>query len=268
MQYIKYPRTEHLIGSKVLDYDNFNSSIKDTNSTHFPILLDNQYFVVEEKMDGIGLGICFIKDNIFISQRGHLFPLSHTPNLLKNFVSWVNYNEELLYLLLGNRYTLFGEWLEYKHTVFYNNLPSLFLEYDIYDHTENMFLSTEQRYTLLDNQLPSVKVLQQTKTLQLSDIYTLLNQKQSCFNNDCWNNDYQTMIKQFPQAQQDTLLQGSYEGFYIKVENSTQTFNRFKFIRKQFFDIVQKNQHWKDKPLIKNKLSSVSLHLQPNYLQY
>lgn len=261
MQYIKYPRTEHLTGSKLLDYDNFHLSIKDKDSASFPILLDNQYFVIEEKMDGIGLGICFIEDNIFVQQRGHLFPLSQTPELLKNFVNWVHYNEELLYLLLGNRYTLFGEWLEFKHTVFYNNLNSHFLEYDIFDHQHNVFLSTEQRYILLNNQIPSVKVLQQTHTLQLSDIGVLLQNKQSFFNNAYWENDYQKMLLKFPQANEDTLQHGRYEGFYIKVENKEQTFSRFKWIRKEFFDIVQQNQHWKNKPIIKNKLSSSSLQL-------
>lgn len=261
MQYIKYPRTEHLIGSKLLDQNYFNLSIKDKDSSSFPLLEQNQHFVIEEKMDGIGLGICFIEDKLYIQQRGHLFPLSQTPELLKNFVNWVNYNEELLYLLIGNRYTLFGEWLEFKHTVFYNNLNSLFLEYDIYDHLEKTFLSTEQRYLLLDNQIPSVKVISKTPTLNLTDIGHLLKQHStSFFNNSQWELDYQKIVSQFPQAALDTLQDGHYEGFYIKVENPLHTLQRFKWIRKEFFDIVQKNQHWKNKPLIKNQTFANSMN--------
>lgn len=262
MQYIKYPRTEHLIGSKLLNQDNFHLNIKDNGSIKFPILQSDQTFVIEEKMDGIGLGICFIDDQVYIQQRGHLFSLSQTPDLLKNFVNWVNYNEELLYLLIGNRYTLFGEWLEYKHTVFYNNLHSYFLEYDMYDHKHNLFLSTEQRYLLLNNQIPSVKVLEQTCHLDLAFIGNLLKtHSTSFFNNSQWQSDYQKMLSHFPQAQQDTLQNGRYEGFYIKVENSTQTLERFKWISKDFFDIVQKNEHWKNKALIKNKLFSNNITL-------
>lgn len=257
MQYIKYPRTEHLLGSKFLDLSNFNTHFKDNEASAFPLLIENQSFVIEEKMDGIGLGICFIDNQVYIQQRGHLFPLEQTPDLLKNFKSWVEYNEELLYCIIGNQYTLFGEWLEFKHTVFYNQLDSLFLEYDIFDHTKNTFLSTNQRYKLIDNQLPSVKVVQQSSSLNLPVIEQLLLTNQySHFNNSQWIKDYQQILTQYPESLNDTIKNGGIEGFYIKIENEYETLQRYKWIRKEFFDIVAQNQHWKNKPIIKNQLHS------------
>lgn len=265
MKYIKYPRTEHLLGSKILDLSHFNQHFQDNDAVSFPILNENEFFVIEEKMDGIGLGICFINDKIHIQQRGHLFPLDETPDLLKNFKFWVQYNEELLYCIIGHRYTLFGEWLEFKHTVFYNHLDSLFLEYDLFDHDNNIFLSTHQRYKIIDNQIPSVKVLQESLSLDLSSIKNLLtNNPKSYFNNSQWDKDYQELIKKYPQSCEDTIKNAGYEGFYIKVENQQQTFHRYKWIRKEFFDIVVQNQHWKDKPLIKNKLKSNSFDYTNN----
>ena len=115
MDYIKYPRTEHLLGSKFLDLDNFNLNFQDKEGLACPSLKNNQHFIIEEKMDGIGLGILFIDGLPHIQQRGHIFPLQEIPDLLKNFKSWVIYNEEMLYCMIGENYTLFGEWLEFKH---------------------------------------------------------------------------------------------------------------------------------------------------------
>lgn len=267
MEYVKYPRTEHLLGSKNLDLSNFDIHYQNNEQLQFPSLNFNESFIVEEKMDGIGLGICFINGLVHIQQRGHLFPLQETPALLKNFKSWVEYNEELLYCIIEEKYTLFGEWLEFKHTVFYNALTSPFLEYDIYDHANNTFLSTSQRYKLINNKLPSVKVIQQLPSLDLNTLKSLLeNYPTSFFTNDLWSKDLLMLKKNFNFVEQDSLQNRGFEGFYIKVENEYETLQRYKWIRKEFFDIVSQNQHWKDKPLIKNIISSTHLNFHNSYI--
>lgn len=253
MNYIKYPRTNHLLGSKFLDESDFNIHYQNKEDFQFPVLKSNESFIIEEKMDGIGVGIFFINDAPYIQQRGHIFSLQDTPELLKNFKKWVILNEELIYCIIGNKYTMFGEWLEFKHTVFYNHLPSLFLEYDIYDHTAQKFLSTTKRYKLINLQLPSVKVIQETPTLSLINMKQLLTKyPSSFFNNQSWQLDFNTLLKEFPQVEKDSIKNASYEGFYIKIENEDHTIERLKWIRKEFFDIVQLNQHWKNKPRINN----------------
>lgn len=261
MDYVKYPRTEHLLGSKFLDESHLNIHYKNNEEFDFPILKENQSFIIEEKMDGIGLGIFFVDDKIHIQQRGHIFNLSDIPDLLHNFKSWLQFNEELLYCIIGNQYTLFGEWLEYKHTVFYNHLPSLFLEYDMFDHKTQQFLSTNSRSELINNQILSVKVIKQTSSLSLSIISEILQDNPfSYFNNKNWQADFNQLVVQFPSITQDTLKKSSYEGFYIKIEDEHYTLQRMKWIRKEFFDIVSLNQHWKNKPIIKNLSLSSSSH--------
>ena len=260
MNFVKYPRTEHLLGSKFLDSNNFDLNFKNTEQISFPILSNDELFIIEEKMDGIGLGICFINDIPHIQQRGHIMSIDKLPYLLKNFKTWIQHNEELLYCMLTSQYTLFGEWLEYKHTVFYNNLPSLFLEYDIFDHKNNLFLSTEKRYEVIKNQLPSVKVVLKTPIINLSIIKELISHQDiSHFSNKEWNNDFQQMLLKYSSLINDTLIK-SFEGLYIKIENNEQTKNRFKWIKKDFFNIVLKNNHWKNKPIILNQLQKKSLN--------
>lgn len=258
MEYIKYPRTEHLLGSKFLDQSNFNTHYVNNEQFCFPSLTSTQLFVIEEKMDGIGIGIFFIGDSIHFQQRGHIFNIDNIPDLLKKFKTWALLNEELLFCIVANQYTLFGEWLEFKHTVFYNNLPDFFLEYDIYDHTTQKFLSTNQRYSLINNQLHSVKVLKQTHSLSLEIIHNLLTEyPTSYFNNNSWSDDFNYLCKNLPSLAFDTTKNSSYEGFYIKIEDKEKTLSRMKWIRKEFFDIVKLNEHWKNKQIVTNIKSQI-----------
>ena len=40
-------------------------------------------------------------------------------------------------------YTIFGEWLYAKHTIFYDNLPDYWLGFDIFNGKEFIFLTDE-----------------------------------------------------------------------------------------------------------------------------
>ncbi len=44
---------------------------------------------------------------------------------------------------------MYGEWLYAKHTVFYDNLPHYFMEFDVLDRLTRAFLSTTARRELL-----------------------------------------------------------------------------------------------------------------------
>ena len=93
----------------------------------------------------------------------------------------------------------------------------------------------------------------QTSELNLPSIKNLLlNNVKSHFNNEDWSADFKKLQLKFPKIHEDTVKNAGTEGFYIKVENEQQTLQRYKWIRKEFFDIVVRNQHWKDKPIIRN----------------
>ena len=55
---------------------------------------------------------------------------------------------------------MYGEWLYAKHSVYYDLLPHYFMEFDVFDKVDKVFLSTKRRMELLkDLPVESVKVL-------------------------------------------------------------------------------------------------------------
>lgn len=258
--FIKYPRTEHLTGSKLLDLGLDFSHFKNSEQTEFKDL--NHTIIVEEKMDGIGLGIGFNEGVSYIQHRGHIYNLNEhaLPFYLKSFVQWFLQYEELFYTLLEDQYVLFGEWLQYTHTVFYDQLPSLFMEYDIYDKREGYFLSTNKRQLILQDyqqEIVSVSILQKSQSLTLGNIEQLLKSsttsigktsqwkfflEQQCQHNSINFNEFLNFI----------LNDCLYEGFYIKTETSDRVTGRYKWIRKSFMDKILSSEHWKHREVIKN----------------
>lgn len=251
----KYPKTNHLIGSKFLDESHFLFNFTDNQQSQFKPLSKNQFYVIEEKMDGIGIGIFFNNGIPFIQHRNHFYELNNLPQLLSGFKLWFDYHKDLIYSIILNDYVLFGEWLEFKHSVFYNNLPSYFLEYDIYDIKNNMFLSTIERDNLIQKRLFSVKVLHICDSLNLKSIHELLKTfNTSFFNNSNWEYDFNNYSNLYKSFYSSTVKNANIEGFYIKIEDNVKVNDRYKWIRKEFFDILLNSNHWKDNQLIKNKL--------------
>jgi hypothetical protein len=251
--FIKYPKTEHLLGSKFLDVGGFSPNFCDNEQIPFSQLTNT--IVIEEKMDGIGIGIGFHNGSPYLQQRGHIYSFHETefPHALLDLKIWLLSHEELFYELLGEQYVIFGEWLQYKHTVFYDSLPCYFLEYDIYNNITNSFLSTAARQKLLHNYkniIHSVPVLEITTSLSLEKINNLFhkfpkstyktlqweqNLKKNCLINHI---DFEITLNQ-------TLNDQLYEGFYIKTENDNNVIGRYKWIRKNFMNILLNGTHWK-----------------------
>ena len=124
---IKYPRTQHLQGSRLQAGD------EDLSQVPFKEILGKN-IVIEEKIDGANSAVSFDDDcNLLLQSRGHYLRGGYNErhyNLLKQ---WENLNMDLFYSALGNRYIMYGEWMYAKHTVFYDALPDYFMEFDIYD---------------------------------------------------------------------------------------------------------------------------------------
>src|ERR1035437_944805 len=136
IEFPKYPRTLHLEGSKgTVDKD----AIPFSN-------LRGEYLVVEEKMDGSMVGIGFDS-----SADVHVFHRNKEAvgEEFDNLKSWISDIEDMLFDVLEDRYGLYREWMFPCHTIFYDNVPSYFIEYDIYDRQEKIWLSTKIRRTML-----------------------------------------------------------------------------------------------------------------------
>src|SRR5689334_2849436 len=139
----KYPRTRHLETSR------FQHGDHDLEAVAFREIKD-QFVVIEEKVDGANAGVSFDADaQLLLQSRGHYLvggPRERHFNLLK---TWAAAHAEDLYLALGDRYVMYGEWMYAKHTCFYDRLPHYFMEFDIYDRERDLYLSTARRRQLL-----------------------------------------------------------------------------------------------------------------------
>ena len=251
-QIYKYPRTHHIQGSRLQPGD------EDLDSIPFDAI-KNKYVVVEEKVDGANAAISFSPNgDIKLQSRGHYLTGGAREKHFNLFKQWANTHAATFYSVLGSRYILYGEWLYAKHTVFYDTLPHYFLEYDVLDLENQVFLSTVTRQQLLTGlPLVSVPILFTGKLESYKQLIQLLGKSH-----------YQTpqYLEQFQQICQEkgfdverslkqTDLSDVMEGLYIKVEPSDTVEARYKYVRSSFLTTIQQSDgHWLNRPIIPNIL--------------
>ncbi|MFG6369066.1 MAG: RNA ligase family protein [Lachnospiraceae bacterium] len=262
-QIFKYPRTRHLEGSKQQLGDGDLDFVKLNN-------VKGNYFVLEEKVDGANCGISFGTDGkMYLQSRGHFLNGGYGERQFDLFKLWAGCFETQLHHLLEDRYVMYGEWLYAKHTVFYNQLPHYFMEFDIFDKKEQRFYSTRKRREFL-NQAPficSVRVLTEGtfKTVHAIEkwigpsLFISDKQKQN-FLIQCQKSGIDSAL-----AIRQTDLTGIMEGIYIKVEDGDYVTDRLKFVRGTFLNtILDSESHWSNRPIITNCLADgVDLFAMP-----
>src|SRR5262245_44508458 len=119
----KYPRTQHLEGSRLQPGD------EDAASVPFAAVR-GRFLVVEEKLDGANAGIRFdAAGRLWLQSRGHFLTGGAREKHFNLFKQWANAHTNALWKVLGERYAVYGEWLYAKHTIFYDRLPHYFLEF-------------------------------------------------------------------------------------------------------------------------------------------
>ena len=249
----KYPRTRHLEGSRFQhgDHDLEAVPFKDVRG---------QFFVVEEKMDGANAGVSFDPNGkLLLQSRGHYLmggPRERHFDMLKQ---WAAAHAEDLYLALGDRYIMYGEWLYAKHTCFYDKLPHYFMEFDIYDRDKDLFLSTARRREMLAG-LPvvSVAVLWEGRPQKLAEVTSLVGP--SLFKTPEWRDRLVEAgaAAGVPAAQvlAETDRHDAMEGVYIKIEDDERVLERLKWVRGSFLSsLVESGSHWLDRPIVNNRLA-------------
>ena len=148
---LKYPRTPHLEGSRLQPGDEDLSQIRFSE-------IAGRHLVVEEKCDGANAAISFSDEGeMFLQSRGHYLTGGYRERHFNLMKQWASVHRDAFYQVLGSRYLMYGEWMYAKHTVFYDALPHYFLEFDIYDRTQGIFLDTPSRRKLTEK-LPIVSV--------------------------------------------------------------------------------------------------------------
>lgn|SRR5947209_466972 len=139
----KYPRTPHLTGSKLQPGDEDLCIISFEH-------LRGQHLVVEEKLDGANSAISFGHEGqLLLQSRGHYLDGGQRERHFGLMKAWATRHKAALREVLGSRFVMYGEWLYAKHTIFYDQLPHYFFEFDLFDKERELFLPTEERRKLL-----------------------------------------------------------------------------------------------------------------------
>jgi hypothetical protein len=250
----KYPRTQHLEGSRLQPGD------EDLDAVPFAALA-GRWLVIEEKMDGANAAISFSESgDLRLQSRGHYLTGGARERHFNLFKQWATVHSPRLWPVLGRRYILYGEWLYARHTIFYTHLPHYFMEFDILDTETSTFLSTPKRREMLAGlPLTPVKLLHAGPLDSLESLAALVGP--SHFIRPGHLEQLQAVCAALnldaARALAETDPTGLMEGLYIKVEEEGVVQARYKYVRPSFLTAVsQSNSHWLSRPIIPNQLAS------------
>jgi len=249
----KYPRTPHLQGSRLQPGD------EDLDSVPFEEIR-GRFIVVEEKIDGANSGIRFDGAGaLWLQSRGHFLTGGVREKHFNLFKQWATAHAPVFLEVLSDRYSLYGEWLYAKHTVYYDRLPHYFLEFDVLDHERDCFLSTAERRALLAG-LPivSVPVLYEGPGLTLKHLTDLVGK--SAYKSPTWRDNLRKTAEERnvdpDLALKETDNADVMEGLYIKVEENGRVVERYKWVRAGFLNsILDSGTHWLARPIVPNGLA-------------
>ena len=233
-EFVKYPRTPHLFGSRGTDDD---KRLSPGLSASF---IADPFLIVEEKLDGTNVGIHFeASGRLFLQCRGHEITAGmHAQYDL--FKQWTGVKRPVLEALLEDRFILFGEWLYARHSVHYRRLPHYFFEFDIYDKSQACFLDLETRRAMLAGiGIPTVPVLHRGSATQ-AGLQALIGPSRfdSAFDNPVTG-----------------LTDDIVEGLYLRTEADGKVTGRAKVVRPEFVEKLKQSEHWQHMPLVPNLLA-------------
>ncbi len=251
---VKYPRTQHLQGSRLQEGD------EDLRQIPFSDIFGKN-IVIEEKIDGANSAVSFDdKGNLLLQSRGHYLTGGYSERHYNLMKQWANNNKDLFYSVLGCRYIMYGEWMYAKHTVFYDALPDYFMEFDIYDREKAIFLDTDSRKKFTEKMMVvhSVPVLSRGVFNSKESILAFLG------NSNYITENHIEVLRSLAEKQgldverqvRETDPSLTMEGLYIKVEAGGEVKQRVKYVRNSFYQCVNASgSHWQQRPIIPNQLS-------------
>lgn len=249
---IKYPRTQHIQGS------NLQKGDEDLSQISFETI-KNKFIVIEEKVDGANVAISFNSDDkLLLQSRGRFLTGGSREYHYNLFKQWANNFKDDFLFVLGDRYIMYGEWLYSKHSLYYDALPHYFMEFDVFDKKEQVFLDSNRRKEMLkDLPVISVPILATGKFEKMEDVLKYLTN--SLYKTDKnIENLRQEAIKmnldpeQIVKETDNSMLM---EGLYIKVEEDGIVKDRMKYVRNSFKQNMEvSDKDWLVRPVIQNKL--------------
>ena len=256
-EFVKYPRTPHLQGSKLQDGDH------DLDQVDVESLVSGT-LVWEEKLDGANTAFSFTEaGDLQLQSRGHILRGGSREAQFAMFKAWAETHQAAFLKAVGHRYIVYGEWCFAKHTVFYDWLPHFFLEFDVYDRRTEKFLSTPARRKLLQG-LPVVSVpvvhegLPASRRGGQAAISSLI--EPSLYKTAQWRTSLDMAARESgqdpAQVRNETDNSDLAEGLYLKHEHNGHVIGRYKFVRADFLQaIAASGTHWQERPILPNRLA-------------
>jgi len=234
-EFLKYPRTPHLFGSRGTDDD---KHLDEAQSRRF---LADDSLIVEEKLDGTNVGLHFASSGEMVLQcRGHLISEGMHPQY-DLFKQWAAVKRSVLEKQLTDRFILFGEWLYARHSIHYRQLPHYFFEFDIYDKQAGCFLSLEKRLAIIDGGgIETVPVLH-SGSADKEELEQMIGPSR-------FDSRFENPLTNRP----DNLM----EGLYLRTESSGAVSARAKFVRREFVEKVKQSTHWQQQAIVPNLLKA------------
>ena len=229
----KYPRTPHL------DWSKGTSDDKRLGPKESARMLADDSLIVEEKLDGTNVGL-HIADGVLILQcRGHEITAGMHPQY-DLFKQWATAKRTVFEEMLGERFLIYGEWLYARHSIFYQQLPHYFFEFDIFDKLEKCFLNLGERLKMLSGTgIHTVPIVHRGKTTP-KQLRSLVGQSQ-----------FESQLTNPSSGRSDDLM----EGLYLRTEKNGVVTARAKFVRPEFTQCVQQSNHWQQETMVPNELA-------------
>lgn len=253
LELLRYPRTPHLEGSRLQVGDEGHAHVRYAT-------LAGRYLVVEEKLDAANAAVSFSPaGELLLQSRGHYLTGGGRERQFNLMKQWVVAHEAWLLERLEDRYVMYGEWMYKKHVLFYDQLPHYFLEFDVYDRREDVFLSTSARAALLARgPVVSVPVLYAgLAPATLAELTALLGP--SLARSHGWLEVFERIVRREGLDEARCRAQTDFsplaEGLYLKVEEGDRTVGRLKWVRHTFVQaILESGSHHSEQPLVPNQL--------------
>jgi hypothetical protein len=232
--FVKYPRTPHLFGSRGTGDDKHLSA---ADSAQF---IADASLIVEEKLDGTNVGIHFTSAGRLVLQcRGHEITTGMHPQY-DLFKQWTMGKRPVLEIMLEDRYILFGEWLYAKHSVHYRRLRHFFFEFDIYDKQDEAFLDLVSRVAILEGTGICTVPVVHRGSATAEQLRTLIGPSA-----------YDSAFENPLSGRTDNLM----EGLYCRTEAAGKVTGRAKLVRPEFVEKVKQSEHWHHQAMVPNLLA-------------
>lgn len=248
----KYPRTPHLEGSRLQPGDHDLAAV--------PLAeLRGRHVVVEEKLDGANAGLSLDEHGALrLQSRGHFLTGGPRERHFAPFKRWAHAHAAALTELLAGGLVMYGEWLYAKHTVFYDQLPHWFMEFDIRD--ADGFWSTARRRAHLARWgvVTSVPVLWQGVVDDPAALPELVGR--ALYKSERWRERLHALAVADgldpDRVARETDPCEDAEGLYVKVEDAGVVVARYKWIRASFLTaVLDADGHWLARPIVPNPLA-------------